>query len=1227
MLTKDNLHDALLSMGFKETLLGELEYQPYSMSVNLKDERLVFPPNVINRERNTDFSHPENFVVFECVFRLLQKGYRPEDLELEKQWTLGHTSKGGRADIIVYESKAKSNDILCIIECKTAGGEYKNAKQKMLADGGQLFGYWQQERSCKWMILYTSDFVDEKITYTADVVSCFDDPNIEQYAENNKNIHLYKNATSQAELFAVWRDTYDQRILPDVLFHEDTVAYKIGVRPLKKKDLRDFSENDAVANKFEEILRHNNVSDKENAFNRLVALFICKLVDEIEKKDEDIVEFQFKVGTDTYEDLQDRLQRLHRDGMQKFMREEIFYVPDDYARNIISQYTGQNREQLIENLQKTIRTLKFYSNNDFAFKDVHNKELFYQNGKILVEVVSLFQNFRIIGSNDLQFLGNLFEQLLNKGFKQNEGQFFTPIPIVSFIWNSLPLDKFLNENIEYPRIIDFACGAGHFLTEGYQAVVDVARSNNKHLPSNWSSKGLFGIEKDYRLARVSKIALFMHGAGEGNIVFGDGLDCYSNKTIDNFTFDILVANPPYSVNSFKPHLDLKDNNFKSLKYISENGSEIEVLFVERISQVLKPKGVGAVILPSSLLNKDQESYIAARQSLLENFKIRCITSLGSKTFSETGTNTVVLFLEKFIKPPKKIDLAKDSVSAIFHNLSLDNWVDKDIFENYLKRISVDKTLFTNFLNRVGTYTDYEKSRHFRLYIERFKTSSELKDLKKKKYYKLKNEEEQKLEESKVFFTKYHEIERSKLLIFSLIYNQKTLLISSPSDTEGQEKFLGYSWSKRKGQEGIQILNAGSKLYSVEDRNDPNKLAYLIKKSFSDNMPEMPEDLTAYYSFVDTQLLIDFDSQEFSNIIRTTPVKFLKDDPSLTTLDLSDGSCFKISIGKRVLNNELVKKSSSSIPVYSANVYDPFGYIDSKLLDDFSKPSILWGIDGDWMVNLLPANVDFYPTDHCGVIRVLTDKILREYLRYALFVEGQRLRFCRSYRASAERVKQIYLQVPSIEIQQRHVDAVRTYDERVQKADEAISSVESVIEKEFDKMFGVANRQTPLSSLRHAIEIKKGTLFTRQDAIAGNVPVVAGGKTPSCYHNQANRPENTITVSASGAYAGYINFWDIPIFASDCNTLRSLDNNVINIVYLYYALRKQQQALYDRQVGSSQPHVYENDIAGLQIYVPPIAEQNKFADFVASKSTELKTFKEEKRLAEMQRNDYIEQNFN
>lgn len=137
-------------------------------------------------------------------------------------------------------------------------------------------------------------------------------------------------------------------------------------------------------------------------------------------------------------------------------------------------------------------------------------------------MVQLFENYRIIGSNDLQMLGDLFEQLLNKGFKQNEGQFFTPIPITRFIWDSLPLSKIIKKknSIEFPKILDYACGAGHFLTQGFEAINDnvLAIDPNYDVDSIWTEHKIFGIEKDYRLARVSKISLFMHGAGDGNII-------------------------------------------------------------------------------------------------------------------------------------------------------------------------------------------------------------------------------------------------------------------------------------------------------------------------------------------------------------------------------------------------------------------------------------------------------------------------------------------------------------------------------------------------------------------------------------------------------------------------------------------------------------------------------------------------------------------------------------
>ena len=137
--------------------------------------------------------------------------------------------------------------------------------------------------------------------------------------------------------------------------------------------------------------------------------------------------------------------------MKRFMHEEITYISSDYPELLFSNYTSQSRKEAIDDLKRTLRKLKFFTNNDFAFLDVHNEPLFYQNGKILAEVVQLFAKYQIVHTSNHQVLGDLFEQLLDKGFKQNEGQFFTPMPITRFIWDSLPLKRYKT----HPKVIDY----------------------------------------------------------------------------------------------------------------------------------------------------------------------------------------------------------------------------------------------------------------------------------------------------------------------------------------------------------------------------------------------------------------------------------------------------------------------------------------------------------------------------------------------------------------------------------------------------------------------------------------------------------------------------------------------------------------------------------------------------------------------------------------------------
>ena len=1207
-----------------------------TITVDTKLEKILYPTDkgfVINEQQTCNFSAPENFVVLECVHQLLLKGYRPEHIELERRWSLGHSAKSGRADICVRSETGA--ETLFIIECKTYGAEYEKALKDLQSDGGQLFSYLQQDKSTRWLCLYASYLDGDEIKRSVTTIPSYDDEQILQLAQKDTNIATYQQAKTVEQSYHAWTKTYEKKSYEDLILSENTVAYNIGVQPLRKRDLKEFNPQDKIVNKFEEILRHNNVSDKENAFNKLLALFICKLVDEMQKDEDDIVDFQYKQGTDTYESLQDRLQRLHKEGMDKFMREEVFYVSNEYPQQLFERYKGGNRNHAIKDLQETFRKLKFYSNNDFAFKEVHNEELFLQNGKILVEMVRLFENYRIIYPGKHQFLGDLFEQLLNKGFKQNEGQFFTPTPITRFMWEALPIEQIIeSENGELPKVIDYACGAGHFLTEGIESI---ARASKRSEKRDWVKDYIFGIEKDYRLARVSKIALFMNGAGEGNIIFGDGLENDKTRGIENGTFSILVANPPYSVKAFKSHLILKHNDLELLDRISNDGGEIEVLFVERIAQLLKPGGVAAVILPSSILSNNSGSYIGAREVLLKNFLIKAIVQFGSKTFAATGTNTVVLFLRKYMEPPKPGSIAEDSVTNIFNNEPSSEWPDQEILSAYLEHIAVDEALYVQFIKQEATLDELSKNEHMRLLVDVFNESSVYKILTGKKTFKNLSASEKDREIHRAFYQFAHDIEREKLFYFAMVKDQTTLIATAPTSNTEQKKFLGYDWSNRKGNEGIQISQYGGQLFDPKNSESKDHVASYIREDFVNQNSQIAESLNKVLRRVDTKNMLNFNSSSFAKSINlvaksnwrnevSTKYKLLRlgdvasvirgvtykkdqqvlvksdnmiltaDNISLSnqldikkiiylnsavTLDhskklvsddifmcfssgskahlgkccfisidteyyaggfmgilrvvsdqisskylyyvlsapiyrnmlsdlgtggniqnlssvvgeikipvppvdiqqqiisaceeieqryqetrmqieeykkqiqdifeqldvakisggggyrLSDSRLFTLSIGKRVVSNEL---TSSGIPVYSANVFEPVGLIDKEILSDYDSDSIIWGIDGDWMVNTIAKGKAFYPTDHCGVLRCDENIVHPKYLARIIEQEGIQMRFSRSHRASLDRIREIKFNAPPIELQNSLMGQVENLQKEIEQLEATLPNM-------------------------------------------------------------------------------------------------------------------------------------------------------------------------------------------
>ncbi len=129
-------------------------------------------------------------------------------------------------------------------------------------------------------------------------------------------------------------------------------------------------------------------------------------------------------------------------------------------------------------------------------------------------------------------------------------------------------------------------------------------------------------------------------------------------------------------------------------------------------------------------------------------------------------------------------------------------------------------------------------------------------------------------------------------------------------------------------------------------------------------------------------------------------------------------------------------------------------------------------------------------------------------------------------------------------------------------------------------------------LKEKTIIKKGSPITKELIKEGNIPVIAGGQTPAYYHNESNREGKTITVSASGAYAGFINYFKQPIFASDCTTIQTKNENELNSDFLYYVLKSKQDEFYKLQKGMGQPHVYAKDFENFQIPLPPLEVQKE-----------------------------------
>ena len=610
----------------------------------------------IHRKNCLDLSKEENWSVLILFLKLINKGYKLSEIHLEKPFKLGH--KDGYLDVAIYNNEKP----FAFIEVKRMD-EYRkyinvlNHQEK----SKQLFSYIQQDKNVQICSYYSFDPSLEKDFFSTIMI----DDNL-------------RKSNSINDLFDKWNKVWEEN---NILNWE---KFRISFSPIKYSDLRELTRETIkiIFNQFLTILRQYSVSDKSNAFDKLINIFLVKVIDERNYKSDFIVngyevkeslKFQFIENIDTNISFIKRLNDLYKDGMKEFMDKDII----DYKDSEIEKLMNSKNDFTNSKLMKIFDDLRLKKNNAFAFIEVFDDKTFEQNSLILKEIVCLFQKYKFKYSSKYQYLGDFFEELLNTSWKQEAGQFFTPMPIVDFMIKSLPIKEQMEKNIKnnkldfLPRMIDNACGSGHFLIsfmdEVQNFINDYEDLKNPTIKNkieawrinsySWAKDIIIGIEKDYRLAKTTKISGFLNGDGEATIINGDGINKFSSEEYRNTIlysqqnkiekFDFFITNPPFSVDGFLKNIlinNINEKDFCLLKSLPKTSSRIEILFVERMYQLLKEDGLAVIILPQSIFTT--KDYVDMRNFMFNKFEILSICNFGDITFSGTTTSPTILFLRK-----------------------------------------------------------------------------------------------------------------------------------------------------------------------------------------------------------------------------------------------------------------------------------------------------------------------------------------------------------------------------------------------------------------------------------------------------------------------------------------------------------------------------------------------------------------------------------------------------
>lgn len=1190
-------------------------YVDYIIEVDFEKQSINYGNCIIAESKTTqNFSQLENFVVLECVDRLLIKGYKPQNIILEKTWPSGHGTSG-RLDICINREDGTP---YMLIECKTYGKEYNKELAKIHKDGGQLFTYFQLSGGkADVVMLYASELKGSKFVYANEIIKIEDD---------------YRNGDVK-DIYEKWNKlTKDNGI-----FDSWVQPYNFQSKVLTKGQLKEIKAEDSsfIFNRFLEILRHNVVSDKGNAFNKIFTLFLCKVYDETTTDEGEELKFQWLEGRDNHVDFQLRLTDLYSKGMRKFLDRTV----SDFNNDDFSKRCTDLSEETKQYLLKEVNKLRLEKNNEFAIKEVYDNASFEENAKVVKEVVELIQGYRIRYNKRQQYLSDFFELLLTTGLKQEAGQYFTPVPIAQFIIKSLPLDSIMTEKLSrkdgeiLPYMIDYAAGSGHFITEFMHEIQDIINGcdtskyieeTRKHLINwqnchfDWATNYVYGIEKDYRLVKVGKVGCYLHGDGLANVILSDGLANFCNNKEykgklrkqtndgqkDNQQFDIVLSNPPYSVSSFRQTTRdyYTDQDFELYNSLTDNSSEIECLFVERTKQLLKDGGVAGVILPSSILS-NSGVYTKAREIILQYFDIVAIAELGSNTFMATNTNTVVLFLRR-----------RDNYFATNTKVAVDTYF-RTLNDVTINGIETPASKYVAHVWEELDYADYvtllqkspnDKVKAHEVYAEYKKKISAKNDAK--------------------LYEAILSIEAEKLLYFILAYPQKVVIVKS-GEKDVEKRFLGYEFSNRRGNEGIHAIQRGksidecTQLFDANNYDNPDKASTYVYRAFNgDYNTPINESMQAHISRISLIDMLTFDRQTFEKGINLNSKKKVVFDTRHILKPIDKLATFQSGLWKgkkgllqktKVLRNTNFKLNNGFLD------YSDVAEIEVEKTQLATRTlqygDIILEKSGGSDTQAIGRVVLFDKTDNetysysnfCSRIRVQDDSQLNPiYLWIILhnfYCKGGTIPLQNGIRLlniDMDGYSNIKIPIPPIDVQKQIVDEVDGIDKSVSDAMLRINECETEIENLLSSLNAVdstLNTVAPFAtkSIKYS-DIKSETYITTDNMLQNKLGVLPFKGVANISSITEYKPED-ILISNIRPYLKKIWFANKEGGCSkDVLVLRSADASKYLPKYIFYMLRRDVFFDYvmEGKKGVKMPRGNKEDIMKYKIPIPLFEEQKR-----------------------------------